>query len=114
MMTKQPKYVTEKLFAETLQEVKKKKKLAALGKAEFRAYHEGLAAQATHIGPYSEEGPTIAKVLAFISDGGYKLQGKQHEIYLGDPRKTAHRSYGRSFANRLAESASSEAAGASG
>ena len=41
-----------------------------------------------HVGPYSEEGPTIEKLHNFIiKDGGHKLRGKHHEIYLGDPRR---------------------------
>jgi hypothetical protein len=45
-----------------------------------------------HIGPYSTEGPTIAALHAFIRDQGYAFDGrkqKHHEIYLGDPRRTA-------------------------
>ena len=35
------------------------------------------------------EGPTIARMHAFAVDNGYKLAGKHHEIYLGDPRRVA-------------------------
>lgn len=89
MMIMQPEYVTAEMFAEALPEVEKKKKLAALSKVRFEPYHEGLAAQIMHIGSYSEEEPTIAKLHDFISQGGHKLRGKHHEIYLGDPRKIA-------------------------
>ena len=43
-----------------------------------------------HIGPYSEEGPTVKKVHDFIQKEGGKFDGletKHHEIYLSDPRK---------------------------
>jgi hypothetical protein len=43
-----------------------------------------------HIGPYSEEGPTIAKIHNFIKDKGRTFDGHEkehHEIYLSDPRK---------------------------
>jgi hypothetical protein len=40
-----------------------------------------------HIGPFSEEGPTIEKVHAFIAANGFKRTGKHHEIYLSDVRK---------------------------
>jgi len=88
MMIMQPEYVTTDLFAEALPEVEKKKKLAALGRVRFEPYHEGLAAQIMHIGSYSEEEPTVAKLYDYINQGGYKLRGKHHEMYLGDPRKT--------------------------
>jgi hypothetical protein len=40
-----------------------------------------------HIGPYSEEGPTIKKLHTFIQDHGYRIRGLHHEIYLSDPRR---------------------------
>ena len=46
---------------------------------------EGKAAQIMHLGPYSNEGPTISKLHEFIKDQGYALRGKHYEIYLGDP-----------------------------
>jgi hypothetical protein len=45
-----------------------------------------------HVGPYTAEGPTIAALHAFIHEQGYAFDGrrqKHHEIYLGDPRRTA-------------------------
>jgi hypothetical protein len=45
-----------------------------------------------HIGPYSAEGPTIARLHRFIADAGHSFDGraqKHHEIYLSDPRKSA-------------------------
>ena len=34
-------------------------------------------------------GPTIESVHAFIAERGCQPRGKHHEIYLGDPRRTA-------------------------
>ncbi len=89
MMIVQPEYVTPALCVETSGEVEKKKALPALSKIRFESYHEGQAAQILHIGPYSEEEPTIAKIHAFIIQSGYQLSGKHHEIYLKDPRRSA-------------------------
>ena len=47
-----------------------------------------------HVGPYSEEAPTIAAMHTFAESAGYKLVGKHHEIYLSDPRRTAPDSAG--------------------
>jgi len=88
-MIVQPEYVTSELFAEVLDEVREKKGFAALDKVRFETYHEGLSAQIMHIGPYAEEEPTIARLHGFIRDNGYELNGKHHEIYLSDPRRTA-------------------------
>ncbi len=52
--------------------------------------HEGLCAQIMHIGPYSEEGPTIARLhKEYLPQNGLTENGHHHEIYLSDPRKTA-------------------------
>jgi hypothetical protein len=54
----------------------------------FEPFTEGRCAQILHIGPFSEEGPTIAKVHEFIESKG-KRSGKHHEIYLSDIRRAA-------------------------
>ena len=50
---------------------------------------EGLAAQILHLGPYADEPPTIERLHAFIDERGLVKSGKHHEIYLGDPNRTA-------------------------
>jgi hypothetical protein len=42
-----------------------------------------------YFGPYADESPTIAGLHRFAIDNGYQLRDKHHEIYLGDPRRTA-------------------------
>jgi hypothetical protein len=44
--------------------------------------------QIMHLGPYSEEPATIEKMVAFAAENGYRVHGRHHEIYLGDPRRT--------------------------
>jgi len=88
-MIMQPEYVTGAMYEEAVAEVKKKKGLEALDRMRFESYQEGLSVQILHIGPYSEEGPTIAKLHDYIREHGYQLNGKHHEIYLSDPRRTA-------------------------
>ena len=44
--------------------------------------------QIMYVGPFSAEGPTIAKIHAQIQNSG-QLRGKHHEIYLNNPAKTA-------------------------
>jgi hypothetical protein len=52
-------------------------------------FAEGKSAQILHIGPFSEEGPTIEKVHAFIVEKSFRRTGKHHEIYLSDIRRAA-------------------------
>lgn len=89
LLMMQPEFVTPELFAEAVEQVKKKKNPAALPLMRFEAFAEGKAAQIMHIGPFSEEGPTIAKVHAFIDENDGQLSGKHHEIYLSDIRRAA-------------------------
>ena len=88
-MIMQPEMVTEALIQEVLETVKKKKDLPTLEKLRFETYKEGRAAQILHIGPFSEEGPTIQKVHDYIWELGCELKGKHHEIYLSDIRRAA-------------------------
>jgi len=86
MMIMQPEFVTAELVKKAIQEVAKKKQPAAISKLRFEAFAEGKAAQIMHIGPFSEEGPTVEKVHAYIDARGQR-RGKHHEIYLTDIRK---------------------------
>jgi hypothetical protein len=87
MMIRQPEFVSEEMVRNALADVQKKKKLAAIAQLRFEAYAEGRAAQIMHIGPFSAEGPIIAKLHQFIHESGHSLSGKHHEIYLSDIRK---------------------------
>ena len=86
----QPKPVTAALFATARKQLEAKRDPAPamLRKARFVAFEEGLCMQIMHIGPYSEEPATISLMSEFAVDQGFKVHGKHHEIYLGDPRRT--------------------------
>jgi hypothetical protein len=88
MMILQPAFVTREMIENTIADVKKKKNPSAISKLRFETFSEGKCAQILHIGPFSEEGPTIQKVHSFIDSSG-KLRGKHHEIYLSDIRKAS-------------------------
>lgn len=92
MMIMQPDWVTQELINEAILKTREKKPELSelLPKLRLEKYKEGKAAQIMHVGPYSEEGPTVQKVHDFILKEGGKLDGlktKHHEIYLSDPRK---------------------------
>ena len=46
---------------------------------------EGRCVQVLHVGPYTEEGKTIAAMLAFAKEKGLTPHGRHHEIYISDP-----------------------------
>ncbi|MES2605407.1 MAG: GyrI-like domain-containing protein [Pseudomonadota bacterium] len=86
LMIMQPAFVGDDIIGKAMNEVSKKKKLPGVPKLRLENYTEGRCAQVLHIGPFSEEGPTIARLHAFIEASG-KLAGKHHEIYLSDIRR---------------------------
>ena len=89
MMIMQPNIVTEEWFIHALEQAKRKKNLQALDKVRLDSLHEGTAIQIMHIGPFATEEQTLEKIERFCEEHSYRVQGKHHEIYLNDPRKTA-------------------------
>ncbi len=88
-MIMQPDHLTEEHVAIAIDEVRAKKNPPALDRLRFEPFREGTAVQIMHIGPYDAEAPTIARLHEFAHENGYRLTGRHHEIYLGDPRRTA-------------------------
>ena len=89
VMVMQPDFVTSSIIENAILVLKEKKPSDALSKVRFERFEEGASAQIMHLGPYSEEGPTIEKLHSFVEAEGYVLRGKHHEIYLSDPRRCA-------------------------
>jgi hypothetical protein len=92
MMIAQPPEVTAVLFERASEQAQHQKPSPGLAKLRLEEFHEGLAAQIMHLGPYAGEAPTIARLHAFIREQGYTFDGtrqKHHEIYLSDPRRSA-------------------------
>jgi len=88
-MIAQPDVVNRDLLAEAIEKAGAKREIPAAPRVRLERFHEGAAAQVLHIGPYSDEGPTIAQLHEFIAASGYELRGKHHEVYLSDPRRAA-------------------------
>ncbi|OHD57088.1 MAG: hypothetical protein A2Y33_09185 [Spirochaetes bacterium GWF1_51_8] len=88
MMILQPGFVTREMYGRAVEDVRRKKNPAALGKLRFEPYREGLCAQILHVGPFTEEPATIRKLHDFITAQGYRNRDYHHEIYLTDIRRT--------------------------
>lgn len=89
LMILQPPEVGASLVRQCRAALAEKKELPALGKLRYEKFKEGRCAQILHIGPFTEEGPTVERLHAFIDAQGGKLAGKHHEIYLSDIRRAA-------------------------
>ncbi|MDQ8187177.1 GyrI-like domain-containing protein [Pelagicoccus sp. SDUM812002] len=89
LMIMQPDFVSEEMFAEAVDAVRKKKNPALLESVRFECFEEGESAQILHVGPFEEEGPNVTRVHEKIEELGKQRFNKHHEIYLSDPRRTA-------------------------
>ena len=91
-MIRLPEFVTRAEFDWAVQEATTKKK-KDFSKVEFFTYDEGLCVQCMHIGSYDTEPGTLRQLDAFAAEQGYCSDFSDtrfhHEIYLGDPRRTA-------------------------
>ncbi len=94
LMILQPEIITRDVFAEGLDQVRKKRgDSPALARLRLECFEEGLCVQVMHIGPYADEPATVDRMKTFAEENGYRdlvgLGGKHHEIYIGDPHRTA-------------------------
>ncbi len=91
-MIRQPAFVNQGVFDWACAEVLRKKKIDPTP-ARLFFYREGLCVQCMHIGAYDDEPVTVEKMDRFVTEHGCRNDmgeaRRHHEIYLGDPRKTA-------------------------
>ncbi|MET0956659.1 MAG: GyrI-like domain-containing protein [Cryobacterium sp.] len=68
----------------------KKKSLPGLDRVRVETLDEGLCMQLLHVGSYDEESPALARLHGEVLPAeGLRERGRHHEVYLGDPRRTA-------------------------
>ncbi|MDP3047656.1 MAG: GyrI-like domain-containing protein [Chloroflexota bacterium] len=89
LMIMEPPHITAEMFQEALRQLRAKRPSPALDRLRLETFHEGPAVQIMHIGPYATESATVERMHAFARQQEYRLEGKHHEIYLGDPRTAA-------------------------
>ena len=86
MMILQPDFVPHATLQAAIAQAGAKKKLPALPRLRIETLEEGHCAQILHVGPFTEEGPVIERLHAYIGERG-QLRGRHHEIYLSDIRR---------------------------
>lgn len=90
----QPAFIDEAAFAEGVAQMraqmrKKKGDQPGFDLLRLETFTEGPCVQVMHIGPYAAEPDTIARLYAYAAAQGRSLRGKHHEIYLGNPQRSA-------------------------
>ena len=88
-MIMQPDPIDAGLAAAALAQARDRKPSPGLEQVRYIRWAEGRCAQLLHVGPYAAEGPSIARLHQAIAAAGYRPRGRHHEIYLGDPRRSA-------------------------
>ena len=92
-LIRQPDFVNEEVFTWAAERLAKKKPALDLTKARFLRWEEGLCAHLLHTGPYDAEPASIDHLTEFLREQGcvpdFTDTRRHHEIYLGDPRRTA-------------------------
>jgi len=94
VMIMQPDVITQEIFEEAREQVRKKKgDSPSLSKVRLADFEEGMCVQMMHIGPYATEPATVEIMQAHALEHGYRdnvgPNGKHHEIYIGNPLKAA-------------------------
>lgn len=90
LMNMVPDWITQEHFEAACGLVAKKGAAPALERLRLEQLEEGLSVQTLHVGPYDDEGPVLEEMHhRFIPQHSLRMTGKHHEIYLGDPRRTA-------------------------
>ena len=87
-----PDFATRDVFGWAIEQATRKKKMD-FSPVEYLTLDEGACVQCMHVGPYDAEPATTAAMDAYAVEKGYVLDFSDvrhhHEIYLGDPRRTA-------------------------
>ena len=99
-MIRQPEFVAKEVFKWACEELKRKKSKIDTSKAYLESFSEGLCVQIMHIGPFDDESKSTKLIASYIGENSLKDAissaypdgriRRHHEIYLSDPRKTAH------------------------
>jgi hypothetical protein len=84
-----PEWITDAMVADAREACAAKVAPDVLARARVETLAERTCGQTLYLGPFADEGPTIAALHAAIADAGLTLTGKHHEIYLSDIRRTA-------------------------
>lgn len=88
MMISQPEWITPAIMAEAGERTAGKD-LKGLPRVRLKTYVEGQSVQVLHVGSYDDETPTLARLHdEYLPTHGLAFNGRHHEIYLSDPRRT--------------------------
>jgi len=87
LLIRVPGFIDETDLAKAAEALAAKGKPPAFKQVRIETLEEGPCVQVLHVGPYSDEGKTVARMMEFARAEGLTPRGRHHEIYLSDPRR---------------------------
>jgi hypothetical protein len=88
-MILQPDHITSTMVREAQVKVTERKQNSKISDLRIEKFQEGLCIQIMHIGPYATEPMSVNKMEEYALQNGYVMHSKHHEIYLGNPLRSA-------------------------
>ena len=82
LFIRMPEFVNSEIVEKAGQETIKKKKLEMIKEVKFETMREGTCVQILHVGPYSTEPESLAKMEKLMEEKNLIKNGLHHEIYL--------------------------------
>ncbi len=86
-LIRMPEFVKSENVEKAKAEVIKKKGIELIDEIKFEKITEGKCVQVLHIGSYSTEAESLAKMRKLMEEKNLIENGIHHEIYLSDPRR---------------------------
>ncbi|MGQ0714370.1 MAG: GyrI-like domain-containing protein [Gemmatimonadaceae bacterium] len=87
LLIRVPEFITKKHLAAAVAKLRERESNEVVSRVTLETLDEGKCVQVLHVGPYTAEEPTLAKMRKFAADRGLSFTGRHHEIYLSDPRR---------------------------
>ena len=84
-----PDWIPASMVKSAIASARERKTDLDFSKLRVEPFAEGLSVQIMYVGPYKDEGPVITQMHEqYLPENKLIPNGKHHEIYLGDPRKS--------------------------
>lgn len=84
-----PEEATEQELGEHLASARTKVDAEIASSLRIERFAEREVAQVLHVGPYAEERSSIERLHEGIARARFRPRGRHHELYLGDPSRSA-------------------------
>ncbi|MBP1651524.1 MAG: hypothetical protein H6Q26_1681 [Bacteroidetes bacterium] len=89
LLIRMPDFINKNDVKNILKRAYQKKPIQYFNQVYLQTLAEGQSIQILHTGPYATEPVSLQLLHDFMKEKGLTWNGRHHEIYLSDPRKTA-------------------------